>query len=60
MHGAQAFFLLFENSNAVADFDTNAVSKSDQKWRILTRRKNAFLDDEKVIIFDGTVFLVRS
>ena len=52
--------MLFENSNAVADFDTKAVSKSDQKWRILTRRKNAFLDDEKVIIFDGTVFLVRS
>ena len=33
-------FLLFENSKAVADFDTKAVSKIDQKWRILTRRRS--------------------
>ena len=35
-----AFFLLFENSKAMADFDTKAVSKIDQKWRILTRRRS--------------------
>ena len=33
-------FLLFENSKAIADFDTKAVSKIDQKWRILTRRRS--------------------
>jgi hypothetical protein len=31
--------LLFENSKAIADFDTKAVSKIDQKWWILTRRR---------------------
>merc|ERR1719163_131012 len=34
-------FLLFENSKAVADFDTKAVSKIDQNWWILTRRREA-------------------
>ena len=33
-------FLFFGNSKAVADFDTKAVSKIDQKWRILTRRRS--------------------
>ena len=33
-------FLLFENSKAIADFDTKAVSKIDQKWRILTRMRS--------------------
>ena len=33
-------FLLFENSKAIADFDTKTVSKIDQKWRILTRRRS--------------------
>ena len=33
-------FLLFEHSKAIADFDTKVVSKIDQKWRILTRRRS--------------------
>ena len=33
-------FLLFENSKAIADFDTKAVSKIDQTWRILARRRS--------------------
>ena len=33
-------FLLFENSKAVADFDTKAVSKIDQNWWILTRMRS--------------------
>ena len=32
-------FLLFENSKAIGDFDTKAVSKIDQKWRISARRR---------------------
>ena len=36
-------FLLFENSMAVADFDTKAVSKIDQKWRILIRVRSVKL-----------------
>ena len=32
-------FLLFENSKAVADVDTKAVSKIDQKWRILDTKE---------------------
>ena len=32
------FFLLFENSKAIADFDTKAGSKIDKKRRILTRK----------------------
>jgi hypothetical protein len=32
--------LLFGNSKAVADFDTKAVSKIDQTWRIFTRRRS--------------------
>ena len=33
-------FLLFENSKVIADFDTKAVSKIDQKWRIVARRRS--------------------
>ena len=33
-------FLLFKNSKAVGDFDTKAVSKIDQTWRIFTRRRS--------------------
>ena len=33
-------FLRFENSKAIADFDTKAVSKIDQTWRIVTRRRS--------------------
>jgi hypothetical protein len=32
--------LLFENSKAIADFDTKAVNKIDQTWRILARRRS--------------------
>ena len=35
-----SLFLLFENSKAVADFDTNAVSKIDQNRWILTRTRS--------------------
>ena len=55
-------FLLFENSKAIADFDTKAVSKIDQTWRILARRRSvkSRFDDTECEEFDPAFRAVKS